>query len=307
MSTRSFVLPRLQPLEAAAVKRRQVLVCLLTVPGLDRVAWAQANSPALAEPVPVPVQLAQTWPSARSPKGFWASEKLDGVRAFWDGQVLRFRSGRRIFAPDWFSSALPPMALDGELWMARGVFDRLSGVVRQSVPNDEAWREVAYWVFDTPGQSGTFTERLGLVQSALAAAQVPWLKPVAQQVVKDAEALQTLLNATVRKGGEGLMLHRADALWQSGRTDALFKFKPELDDEGLVVGHQAGKGRFKGQTGALLVQMPSGQRFALGSGLSDALRRDPPPVGSWVTYRFPERTPSGLPRFASFVRVREAE
>ena len=307
MSTRSFVSSRLQPPEAAAVKRRQVLVSLLTVPALERVAWAQANMPAPAEPVPVRVQLAQTWSPVRSPKGFGVSEKLDGVRAVWDGQVLRFRSGRRIFAPAWFISVLPPLALDGELWMARGLFDRLSGVVRQSVPNDEAWREVAYWVFDTPGQSGTFTERLGLVQSALAAAQVPWLKPVAQQVVKDAEALQTLLNATVRKGGEGLMLHRADALWQSGRTDALFKFKPELDDEGLVVGHQAGKGRFKGQTGALLVQMPSGQRFALGSGLSDALRRDPPPVGSWITYRYPELTPSGLPRFASFVRVREAE
>jgi DNA ligase-1 len=60
-------------------------------------------------------------------------------------------------------------------------------------------------------------------------------------------------------------------------------------------------------TGALLVQMTSGQRFVLGSGLSDALRRDPPPVGAWVTYRYRERTPSGLPRFASFVRVREAE
>ncbi len=103
------------------------------------------------------------------------------------------------------------------------------------------------------------------------------------------------------------MLHRSEALWQPGRTDALFKLKPELDDEGLVVGHQAGKGRLKGQTGALLLQMPSGQRFALGSGLSDELRRDPPPVGTWVTYRYRERTPSGLPRFASFLRVREAE
>jgi DNA ligase-1 len=87
----------------------------------------------------------------------------------------------------------------------------------------------------------------------------------------------------------------------------LFKLKPELDEEGLVVGHQAGQGRLKGQTGALLLQMPSGQRFALGSGLSDALRRDPPPLGSWVTYRYRDRTPSGLPRFASFLRVREAE
>jgi DNA ligase-1 len=145
------------------------------------------------------------------------------------------------------------------------------------------------------------------LQSVLATVQVPWLIPVDQRLVNDARALQTLLQSTVNQGGEGLMLHRADALWQPGRTDALFKFKQELDEEGLVVGYLAGQGRLKGQTGALLVQMPSGQRFALGSGLSDAVRRDPPPVGTWVTYRYHERTPSGLPRFASFVRVREAE
>jgi DNA ligase-1 len=115
------------------------------------------------------------------------------------------------------------------------------------------------------------------------------------------------LQDTVRQGGEGLMLHRADALWQPGRSDALFKLKPEQDEEGLVVGHQPGKGRLLGMTGALLVQMPSGQRFALGSGLSDSQRRNPPPVGAWVTYRYRDRTPSGLPRFASFLRVREAE
>lgn len=303
MSTRAFV----QAPKASGLKRRHVLVALFTSPGLVHTPWAQAQATSFAESPLISVQLARTWPATRSPQGFGVSEKLDGVRAVWDGQALRFRSGRHIAAPSWFVSALPSLALDGELWMARGTFDRLSGVVRQSVPNDEAWREVQYWIFDTPSHSGTFTERVGLVQSVLAAAQVPWLKPVAQHVVKDAGALQTLLQETVRQGGEGLMLHRADALWQSGRTDALFKFKPELDEEGLVVGHQAGKGRLKGQTGALWVQTPSGQRFALGSGLSDALRRDPPPVGSWVTYRYPERTPSGLPRFASFVRVREAE
>lgn len=253
------------------------------------------------------VQLALSWSPARSPQGFLVSEKFDGVRAVWDGHILRFRSGRPIAAPAWFVSALPARALDGELWMGRGLFDRLSGVVRQAVPDDEAWRAVKYLVFDAPGLAMPFAQRVFQLQSVLAAAQVPWLTPVEQRVVNDARALQTLLQETVRQGGEGLMLHRTDALWQPGRTDALFKFKPEFDEEGLVVGHQAGQGRLKGQTGALLLQMPSGQRFALGSGLSDALRRDPPPVGSWVTYRYRDRTPSGLPRFASFLRVREAE
>ena len=253
------------------------------------------------------VQLAMPWPPGRSPQGFGISEKFDGVRAVWDGRVLRFRSGRAIAAPSWFLSALPRVALDGELWMARGAFDRLSGVVRQTEPDDEAWRAVKYLVFDAPGHAAPFAQRMAFVQSTLAQAQQPWLMPVAQREVNDARALQAWLQETVRQGGEGLMLHRSDASWQPGRTDALFKLKPELDEEGLVVGHQPGKGRLLGMTGALLVQMPSGQRFALGSGLSDAQRRNPPPVGAWVTYRYRDRTPSGLPRFASFLRVREAE
>ena len=286
--------------------RRASLWAVLLSPWLMPSVWAKSLGP-FSSGESSTVQLAMPWPPGRSPQGFWVSEKFDGVRAVWDGQVLRFRSGRVMAAPAWFLSALPRMALDGELWMGRGMFDRLSGVVRQAEPDDEAWRAVKYLVFDVPGHVAPFAQRVALVQSTLAQAQQPWLVPVAQREVKDVRALQALLQDTVRQGGEGLMLHRSDARWQAGRTDALFKLKPELDEEGLVVGHQPGKGRLVGMTGALLVQMTSGQRFALGSGLSDALRRDPPPVGSWVTYRYRDRTPSGLPRFASFLRVREAE
>ncbi len=289
--------------KARGPSRRPILMALVMLPWQNFMARAQAAQPASA----IQTQLAMSWSPGRSPQGFWVSEKFDGVRAVWDGQVLHFRSGRVIAAPVWFLSALPRVALDGELWMGRGAFDRLSGVVRQTEPDDEAWRAVKYLVFDAPGHAAPFAQRVAFVQLTLAQLQVPWLMPVVQREVTDARALQALLQDTVRQGGEGLMLHRADAWWRPGRTDALFKLKLEEDEEGLVVGHQAGQGRLKGQTGALLLEMPSGQRFALGSGLSDALRRNPPPVGSWVTYRYRERTPSGLPRFASFLRVREAE
>ena len=286
--------------------RRASLSALLLTPWLMPNVWAQTVGPLFSGESSA-VQLAMPWPPGRSPQGFWVSEKFDGVRTVWDGQVMRFRSGRLIAAPAWFLSALPRVALDGELWMGRGAFDRLSGVVRQTEPDDEAWRAVKYLVFDAPGHAAPFAQRVAFVQSTLTQAQQPWLIPVAQREVNDARALQALLRETVRQGGEGLMLHRSDAQWQPGRTDALFKLKPELDEEGLVVGYQPGKGRLVGMTGALLVQMTSGQRFALGSGLSDAQRRNPPPVGVWVSYRYRERTPSGLPRFASFLRVREAE
>ena len=290
--------------QAVARSRRHALLALLLSPGLLPLARAQGQQPAPA----IQTQLAMSWPHGRSPQGYLVSEKFDGVRAVWDGQVLHFRSGRVIAAPQGFVSALPRgVPLDGELWLGRGSFDRLSGLVRQAEPDEEAWRAVKYLVFDAPGHAGPFAQRVAFVQSILAQAQPAWLIPVVQQEVKDARALQALLRDTVRQGGEGLMLHRADAAWQPGRSGALFKFKPQEDEEGLVVGHQPGRGRLAGLTGALLVQMPTGQRFALGAGLSDALRRNPPPVGAWVTYSYRERTPSGLPRFAAFLRVREAE
>lgn len=286
--------------------RRASLSSLLMLLWLMRDVSAQALGP-VQSGEHSGVQLAMAWPKGRSPQGFLVSEKFDGVRAVWDGRVLRFRSGRLIAAPAWFLSALPAVALDGELWMGRGAFDRLSGVVRQTEPDDVAWRAVKYLVFDAPGHAAPFAQRVAFVQSTLVQAQQPWLIPVVQRELHNARALQTMLQDTVRQGGEGLMLHRADALWQPGRTDALYKLKPESDEEALVVGHQPGKGRLAGMTGALLVQMPSGQRFALGTGLSDAVRHNPPPVGAWVTYRYRDRTPTGLPRFASFVRVREVE
>lgn len=253
------------------------------------------------------VQLAQAWPSGRSPQGFLVSEKFDGVRAVWDGKHLRFRSGRMIAAPAWFLAALPPLPLDGELWMGRGQFDRVSGVVRKTVPDDAEWRSLKYLVFDALGRTEPFAQRVGVLTQAVSAAKLPCLQAVPHSSLEDAAALQARLHDVVAKGGEGLVLHRADAVWQSGRTDALFKLKPQPDEEGRVLGYQAGKGRLEGLTGALLLETPQGQRFALGAGLSDALRRDPPPVGAWVTYRYRDRTPSGLPRFASFLRVREPE
>jgi DNA ligase-1 len=267
-----------------------------------------AASPFLsdAQAAPTGVQLASDWPVGRSPQGFLVSEKFDGVRAVWDGQHLRFRSGREIVAPDWFVRALPQHPLDGELWLGRGQFDRLSGAVRQQ-HSPEVWRQVRYLVFDAPGHGGTFEARWHALQSVIETAQQPWLLRVEQTRVDTAPALQKRLDAVVRDGGEGLVLHRADALWQAGRMQALFKFKPEPDAEAQVVGHLPGKGRHAGMTGALQVRTPEGVAFALGSGLSDAQRRKPPEVGSWVTYRYRDHTPQGVPRFATFVRTRAPE
>lgn len=256
---------------------------------------------------PPALMLAKYWQSGVDPAAFLVSEKLDGVRAFWDGHTLRFRSGRRIAAPDWFTSALPATALDGELWLGRGSFDRLSGMARRNTPVDAEWRELRYMIFDLPGASDTFALRVQRLNQVVVSASQPWLQVVVQQRVPDAAALQALLQQTVQNGGEGLVLHRTNALWSPGRSDVLLKLKPMPDEEARVVAHLPGKGRNQGRMGALLLEMSNGQRFALGAGFADAQRADPPPVGSLVTYRYRDRTPKGLPRFASFLRIRAPE
>lgn len=265
---------------------------------------AAVQAPAASAPA---LMHARVWHEGDDPKPYWVSEKLDGVRAFWDGQALRFRSGLPIAAPAWFTGALPKTALDGELWLGRGRFDELSGTVRRQVPVDADWRGVKYMLFDLPGAAGPFSERAQRLTALVAEANQDWLQMVAQQRVANVAALHTLLQATVKVGGEGLVLHRTNALWSPGRSDALLKLKLQPDEEARVVAHLPGKGRHAGRLGALLLEMPDGKRFALGTGFTDAQREAPPAIGSVVTYRYRDRTPKGLPKFASFLRVRGPE
>ena len=236
---------------------------------------------------------------------YWVSEKLDGARAYWDGKALYFRSGRPVRAPAWFTAAFPAQALDGELWTGRGEFDRLSGIIRKEVPLDAEWRAVRYMVFELPEARGDFTTRLTRLREIVEGAGVPWLRMVEQERMADHGALRRRLEAVVKAGGEGLMLHLADAPYVSGRNDALLKLKPWLDAEAIVTAQIPGKGKYAGMLGALRVERPDGRRFNLGTGFSDAQRRDPPSVGTLVTYRYRELNKNGLPRFASFLRVRQ--
>ncbi len=280
--------------------RRQLLGGALGLAGLWPLAL-RAQAPATG------VQLALPWAPGRDPSGFLVSEKFDGVRALWDGRTLRFRSGRPVAAPANWLQALPAAPLDGELWMARGQFEVVSGVARRETADAVLWRRVQYLVFDQPGEPGPFADRYARLTALLRRQAVPWLRAVEQTPVSGERALQDRLSAVLALGGEGLVLHRASALWAPGRSRAVFKFKPEQDAEAEVIGHTPGKGKYQGWVGALRVRTPEGVVFSLGSGLSDAQRREPPPVGAWVTYRFRDVTEAGVPRFATFVRERPPE
>ena len=268
-------------------------------------AWGMAvSAPATAADAPA-LLLAQVYRPGLDLQDYWVSEKYDGVRGYWDGQTLRTRGGEPVNAPAWFTAGWPGTALDGELWAGRGQFAQAQSTTRQQQASDEAWRAMRFMVFDLPAHPGNFDERLPTLQATVARIGQPWVVAVAQQRVASDATLQALLQRTVRGGGEGLMLHRGASLYRAGRSDDLIKVKTHDDTEARVVGHLPGQGKHAGRLGALLVEMPSGQRFKLGTGLSDAERGDPPPIGSWVTYRFRGTHDSGLPRFASFVRVRQ--
>lgn len=265
---------------------------------------AAITLPALARS-PGGLMLAGVAPADIDPAGFMVSEKFDGARALWDGRSLRFRSGLPVAAPAWFLARLPVVALDGELWMARGRFEALSGAVRKSVPLDDEWRQIRYQVFDLPGAAGPFAERAARIRSVVQAADWPALRAVDQERISDRGALQRRLAEVVQGGGEGLVLHRADALWQPGRSDALLKLKPLNDAEARVLAHVPGRGKHQGRLGALRVRSEDGTEFLIGTGFSDAQRENPPAVGALVTYTHRGSTAGGVPRFASFLRVRE--
>ena len=235
---------------------------------------------------------------------YWVSEKLDGVRARWDGAALLSRRGNRLHAPPWFVEGFPAEPLDGELWLGRGTFEKLSGVVRRAVPDDDAWRGVRFMVFDLPAHPADFDGRLRRLRELFAGIASPRLGLVEQFRVADHAELLAALDRVVALGGEGLMLHDGRARYRAGRTNDLLKVKRYEDAEALVVAHLPGRGKYAGLLGSLLVETPDGRRFRLGSGFSDEERRRPPAVGATVTYKHYGVTRNGIPRFASFLRVR---
>lgn len=234
---------------------------------------------------------------------YWVSEKYDGIRAYWDGKQLWTRHGNAIRAPEWFTRDLPRTALDGELWAGRNRFEVASSAVLDAIPDDAAWRQIRFMVFDLPRDPRPFDLRLAslnAIQDALPA----FVQIVVQRRCEKREELLNELHRIVASGGEGLMLHRGDSIYRGDRNDDLLKMKPARDAEARVVDYTPGKGKYAGQVGALVVEARDGTRFSIGSGLSDRDRLDPPRIGTWVTYRFQTLTANGIPRFARFVRVR---
>lgn len=240
----------------------------------------------------------------RDVTGWMMSEKLDGVRALWDGENLTSRNGNVFAAPDWFKAILPAMPLDGELYIDRQMFQTTVGIVRKKTPNDTEWSRIQYKVFDAQTQPGGFDRRIASARAALAGNSVAQV--IEQTTCTGKYHLDALFADLVAKGAEGLMLRRPHSAYEQKRTDSLLKYKPVDTDEARVVGHMPGEGRLAGMVGALIC-MWNGQRFQVGAGMNDETRQHAPGIGAAITFAFQGRTDAGIPRFPVFVAERNYE
>lgn len=252
-----------------------------------------------------PLLLAETWNGLTDPTGWWLSEKLDGVRAYWDGNQFLSRLGNLYHAPDWFLQGLPSVPLDGELWLGRKQFQRAVSIVRRQDRSD-LWKEITFVVFDAPGLDRGFEARLAFVRECLEQKNAKYARPHDHLPCHGLDQLRQELSRLEALGAEGLMLRQPRSRYESGRSATLLKVKSFHDDEARVLQHQEGAGRHQGRLGALLVELANGTRFAVGTGFSDREREQPPPVGSLITFRYQELSEAGVPRFPSFVGVCES-
>ena len=252
------------------------------------------------------LMLAEIYQQGIDPSQYWVSEKLDGVRARWDGNRLFSRGGHVFAAPEWFTEDFPKTSLDGELWIGRRRYEDTSSIVRKQQPH-EGWRDVRFMVFDLPKHGGPFDERVKAMRRMATQVDSLYLEFIEQQTFAGEEALRHRLQATLDQGGEGLMLHRKTAHYAKDRSQGLLKLKPYTDAEATVIGYRPGKGKYTGQVGSLKVRTDQGIVFYIGTGLSDAQRRHPPPLQSQITFRHQGFTKNGIPRFPVFLRIRNEQ
>ncbi len=252
----------------------------------------------------LPVLLAHVWNEAEhDPTGWWMSEKLDGVRAYWDGKQFLSRNNNIFYAPEWFAEGLPPHPLDGELWVARKKFDFTSGLVRQQSKSND-WKQVRYLIFDAPDVAGPFEDRLKFLTNSIRSWKSAYAAVHEHVVCTGVDHLISELDRITQLGGEGLMLRQPGSAYERTRSTTLLKVKTFLDAEAIVIGYEAGAGRHKGRVGALMARFGNGKEFKVGTGLKDKEREKPPAKGSVINVKYQELTKDGIPRFPVYVGLR---
>ncbi len=235
--------------------------------------------------------------------GWLVSEKLDGVRGYWDGKRLLSKNGIPFRPPAVFIRNFPAFALEGEIWGGRGTFEKTISVVKKQKPTD-GWLDLQFAIFDVPGGGGGFVQRLEKAKGWFTENHSDYAFVIPQQSVRNKEELFKELRRVEGLGGEGLVVRKPEALYAVGRSSDILKVKSFQDMEAVVVGHVPGKGKNQGKLGSLQVELPDGTCFKIGTGLTDDERKNPPPVGATITFKYYGLYQSGIPKFPSFLRLR---
>lgn len=232
--------------------------------------------------------------------GWFFSEKLDGIRATWNKQALVTRSGKTINVPKDLLKNFPPFELDGELWSKRGEFEKIVSDVKRG-----EFKNIKYYIFDARLR-GDFFARQKIIKDYFAKHPSSFAVVIKQKKVSQNTDIYKELDKLVSKGAEGIILRDPKAFYEDGRSNSYLKLKPYLDSEAVVIGHKISqKGKYKGKLGSLKVRTKDGKEFFIGTGLSDDLRKNPPAIGTRITFKYNGLTKNNIPRFASFLRIKE--
>jgi DNA ligase 1 len=234
---------------------------------------------------------------------WYMSEKLDGIRAYWNGKEFLSKNGNKIYAPFWFTKDFPNFELDGELWSKREDFENIQNIVLDETPTTK-WNEITYNIFEVPNTDGNFNKRLEKIKLWLEKNPNKFIKIIPQEISKNESDLNNYLKELIAKKAEGIILKNPNLDYFTGRNENILKVKKFYDEEGLVIALNYSKeGKFK----SLKLKLENGIIFNLGGGFSNMQKENPPKIGDIVTFKYYDLTKNNKPKFASFLRVRKKE
>lgn len=240
-----------------------------------------------------------------NPQAYLYSEKLDGVRAYWDGKHLYSKGGKLLNPPSFFTQNFPPFPIEGELWSKRGDFENIVSIVKSS-KKPQNWNNLKFYIFEVPMQNGGILQRLEVLHTYLLSHPAPFIVIIPQIQVKNLSSLQNILKDITQSGGEGIVVRKKDAPYYVGRNKNAMKLKLYQDRECQIVSYIKGRGKFKDQVGSI-VCLDGDIKFKIGSGMSDDFRKNPPKIGTIITYKYFGLTKNNLPKFPIFLRIRSDE
>lgn len=234
--------------------------------------------------------------------GWFMSEKLDGVRATWDGKNLISRKGNKFAAPKFFTKDFPKTKLDGELYTKRGDFEKITSITSKLTPSNE-WKELKFYIFDMPDFEENFSIKYEKMKEI--SKNSKFIEVISQTRVKNNDEVFKFLDEVVAGGGEGVVVRDPNLIYENKRSTKILKIKKFKDAECEVVKINPGKGKFEGLMGSIDCKMPNSKVFKIGSGFKESERKNPPKIGQTITYKYQNLTKNGIPRFPVFLRIRD--